>query len=163
MKQTWELNIDLSPFTDRGREAVFDWKSFDGRHDYHFRTDAMKRFVHQNKEFAKTIFFRTTLDAQQAQFIKENGGVEDAHIEELTEEDLEEPCLGVVLEDGVILVDGNHRYYKRWLVGKDTVDIYIFPEEVWRHFAISEAERDEIFYSPEEMQAFLNREDRRQN
>lgn len=55
------------------------------------------------------------------------------------------PAIGLLWPDGYhLLVDGHHRVYARYLRGLGNVDTFIFPEEIWKHYVISQEVLDAV-------------------
>lgn len=128
------LEIDLSPLAC---EEVFSWVSMNGTEELHFRTTIMKRFLDANPEFAKGCRFTTEMDGDFAEHVGKFNGLEEDHFNTVTPYRLDEPVLGCIMPDGtVLLVDGSHRYYMRYLRGCDTVEYYLFPQELWARFTV---------------------------
>ncbi len=48
---------------------------------------------------------------------------------------LDEPVLGVWMDDAVLLIDGGHRYLARYALGLKTVDYLLVAESDWRPFS----------------------------
>lgn len=74
---------------------------------------------------------------EQAVHVIEHNGVEMGHLDRLSERAAEHP--GILLEwnDGTeTIVDGNHRYVKRWQLGKETMWFTIVTEEQIKPFLL---------------------------
>ncbi len=131
------LKIDLKPMD---AEQVFTWTSDDGTQTLHFRASVMERFLKQNPDFAQYVLKRVPLDQGFARFVRDFRGLEDPHLFALPIERLEVPTISCAMPDGsYLLVDGHHRYYRRYLAGKTTVDSYLIPEPIWKHFLVTDA------------------------
>lgn len=66
---------------------------------------------------------------QDALHVMSNNGVEKPHLDRLTQEYLEHPGILVDWSDGTsTIIDGNHRYVKRWLMGMREMDFWVVSE-----------------------------------
>lgn len=138
-----KIKIDLTPME---REAFYDWTDDDGS-VIHFRTTVMERFLRDNPLVAMTMLVETPIDADFAQnFLPENGGIEQEHLDTLTAARLDVPVISVLWPDGsCLLIDGNHRYYRRWQLGYKTVWTYVLPPDLWEHFTMPSDMRWNMF------------------
>ncbi len=57
------------------------------------------------------------------------------HVASISRPRLDEPVLGVWMDDAILLIDGGHRYLARYAVGLRTVDYLLVAESDWRPFA----------------------------
>src|SRR5574337_769114 len=123
-----KVNLDLSAMP---LEELFEWTN--GTTIYKFRISVMHRFLKDNPEYADSIHFTVIIEPDFAEnCIAKARGVDMDRINSLTKERLSEPVIGCTLTDGsVLLVDGNHRYMRRYLDGYKTVDYFLFPESLW--------------------------------
>lgn len=60
-------------------------------------------------------------------------GIELPHARALSLSGLDEPGIGCLFgKDDLLFVDGNHRYIKRYLLGRKSMDFWVCKSEVWR-------------------------------
>jgi hypothetical protein len=66
-----------------------------------------------------------------------NHGIEEHHLETITDKMLESPVLMVHFEDGTdLIVDGSHRLVKKWRRGDKTVHALVFMPGQWERFLV---------------------------
>ena len=67
---------------------------------------------------------------EQARFLLQYSGVEQPHLIRLSADRLREPGILVMLPDDTgIIVDGNHRYVRRWQLGFRSMLFFVFTLE----------------------------------
>jgi hypothetical protein len=107
---------------------VFNHKDLAGvwRH-YHINT--LKFIVSDPRTRAKAV--EIGLEAHNIQHVMETSGIEVEHFDRITPEFLEQP--GIVVhfptEDSHLVVDGNHRYVRRFQLGYPTMKFWQLSEE----------------------------------
>lgn len=69
-------------------------------------------------------------------FIVERG-IEMHRVFHLSEEQVREPIILLMMDDGTSLtVDGHHRYIRRFAENRETFDFYHVPKTIWRRFVV---------------------------
>lgn len=74
---------------------------------------------------------------EQVDFLIQHNGVEMPHMDRMSREDAEVPGVLLLWPDGrETIVDGNHRFVKRWLLGLSYMDFYVVTEEQIQPFLL---------------------------
>lgn len=77
------------------------------------------------------------LDEIFLKYILKERGIEEKRLIRLTASQLEEPLIMVPTGDTLLLIDGHHRYVRRWMEKKTTVLVKIVPERISNRFLIT--------------------------
>jgi hypothetical protein len=111
---------------------VFSHVDNDDGTERHFHIPKLQRLADEKVKGVELIEFG--IIAPHVQFVIDNRGVDEFHINErLTDDMLEKPGLMCAWPDGTqLVVDGNHRYVARFRRGKPHMAFWVFPEAVWR-------------------------------
>jgi hypothetical protein len=87
----------------------------------HYHVLSLHHLAKSKPKFCRRI--TVELIPEQVEFIRKTGGVERKHLQTLTQQRLQEPGIMVLLSgETCILVDGNHRYVRRYDDGMKTMD-----------------------------------------
>lgn len=102
----------------------------------HFNATAMTRAV-LNATLTPT-FSNLALYEDLVNHIKSHHGVEPDHLQHV-DKHIDNPILLVEFADQTnLVVDGNHRIVKRWMLGKMDVDAAIFKPGQWEPFLVTD-------------------------
>ena len=97
-------------------QQVFSHRSADDGQWRHYDVARLWRMVHATPKVYARI--AVALLADQVEYVRSRHGIEQAHLDRMTSERLEQPGLVVLMADASsILVDGNHRYVRRSQLG----------------------------------------------
>lgn len=77
----------------------------------------------------------TQIDAGRAAHVQKFNGVDQHRIARLDPAHRDLPILVADMEDGTqVIIDGNHRYVRRWLDGFDCIEAYWLPKTIWSRY-----------------------------
>jgi hypothetical protein len=113
------------------RQQLFTHKT--GATTRHFDVQTLERLISAN--YLAYRLEETEITKPQAAYIWRNHGIERASIQRLLDSParLKVPGIFCVLEDATgILVDGNHRYVARDILGLRTIKLWVLDEAAWR-------------------------------
>ncbi len=112
-KMTWSDQI----FSHRDREGTYR----------HFDVTKLWQMVNADTSRYARRTFAVTND--EAVYLARNHGVDGQHLARITRLQAEQPGLMVEFPDSTqIVLDGNHRYLKRFSLGRKTMDFYVLTE-----------------------------------
>jgi len=131
-------------------DQVFTYNRTDTGEQLNFNVSLMDRLRKEHPNW----FWKQELPLDDTIYdlVMRGRGVEEYKVERLTPEQVDEPGIGVLLNDDVdevapnqfVLVDGNHRLVKRFRAGLRGMDVWITLKPVWEvclmHPADTEAE-----------------------
>lgn len=107
----------------------------------HFNASLLRRI----RERVPEGFRRITMDIGKGEYslCMNHRGIEQAKLDKLTPNDLREPGIGVLFDEGTFsIVDGHHRLVARYRMGLRTMDFYVTSSVLWSQCLVE--------YSPEE-------------
>lgn len=99
-----------------------------------FNTTALEKYLRATKTMPEWV----TVSQEHAQLILDTHGVEQEHLDRLTDACLRRPIIFAKWFDGSdVLIDGNHRFvYASLKAGKDEILAWMVQPNIWRHFTI---------------------------
>jgi hypothetical protein len=123
----------------RDTDQVFSY--FHGDKMLHFNATLLARLHKQMPDEFRRITME--LDEQTYGLCMNHRGIEEPKVDRLRPRDLREPGYGVLFADdgSFTMVDGHHRFVRRYRAGVRVMDFYVTVEAVWRNCLVE--------YSPE--------------
>ena len=126
--------IDTDPF-----DQIFSHTDFSGV-TRHFNATAIIRAISYRRitpNFATLDLIPSVIDT-----IEKHHGVDQVHLDRLTDDMLSSPILIAEFNDGAnLVIDGNHRIVKRFKKGFKTVDAVIVNEPDWTPYLVTDVDR----------------------
>jgi hypothetical protein len=107
---------------------VFSHMDIDGV-GRHFHIPTLKLLIEQNPKTSEIL--TTHIDLPLMNFVVKNRGVDLAYTRAMTPARAREPGIGCIINDELLLVDGNHRLVKRVLQGYRTMQAWIVFPDLW--------------------------------
>lgn len=94
----------------------------------HYHISTLKNLIRRGGVPSRKI--GVALLPDQVEHVRQRHGIEPDHLQRLTREQLREPGIMVMLPDeSMILVDGNHRYVRRFELGMPKMWFWVVTEE----------------------------------
>lgn len=118
-------------------DQIYSHLDTDGR-DRHFHvTKLQKLIIHSFTDLplgsSKAELGVFPVNEENAAFVAGRCSLDEAHIARLSGDDVDKPGIICLFDDTTqLIVDGNHRYIKRYRLKKDTMEFWIAPEAIWR-------------------------------
>ena len=131
-----------NPFFVRGgsdlylRVEVFDWTSPDEKTNIRFHITEMQFAIQEGRLIGEHVMAK--LDGEFARRWLTLRELNMNYVRNLPPERILNPVFGAQMPDpehSVVLIDGSHRYMRRYLDGNYTVPYLLFTEEQWKPFA----------------------------
>ncbi len=127
------MTTQMKMITIAHRVETFNWTSEDNKIFISFTVTRMLEEIragrlkvdHVTTEISET-FVTTWLSRRE---------LNETYLRTLSRERIDDPVLGVWMDDKVLLIDGGHRYFRRYQLGLKTIDYYLIAETDWRRFA----------------------------
>ena len=117
-------------------DEIFEWTPGNGERCLFFDITMLRGYVSDN--LGAVEFITTDITQCQAEFIIKNRGVEKRKLDRLVEPWLSAPILALSMKDGTtLIVDGHHRYVRKYLDGETTIRAILVPYEVGERFLVS--------------------------
>ncbi len=118
----------ITPGVVREDQQIFSHCSLPEGVYRHFDVGCLIRMARTAPPFTYATIAVRLLDEDAAR-IASCSGIERPHLDRLKTHRLQEPGIMVLMPDGTtILVDGNHRYVRRWQMGLKTMSFVRFTE-----------------------------------
>lgn len=111
----------------------------------HFNASALLRAIMRKQIQPLPQFIELGLDEGLVDYIEKNQGVEQDHVERISEASTNNPILMVEFkDDGThVIIDGSHRVVKRWRMGKHSIPCILVKEPGWVPFLVTDM--NEVF------------------
>lgn len=79
------------------------------------------------------------VDPEHVECLRAKRGIEQHRLDRITARVLKHnPIIMAEMPDGSsLIIDGNHRYVKAWMLGKPTIRCIFVPEKVWREYVVT--------------------------
>jgi len=130
----------------RFQTEIFTHKEFATGKVRVFDISSMREFARLNAasgDFSDILLnARIPLEKSEAEFIRENHGIEQKRLERLKNPWLSEPLIAISWEqtsegqDVITVIDGNHRFVRKHDDGEKEILCYIFRRELWENFVL---------------------------
>jgi hypothetical protein len=107
----------------------------------HFNASAILRDLLKKKLIEHARYQEVELTADLVKHVEDNHGIEQDHIERISEADTLLPIMLACFDDGTqCCIDGNHRIVKRWRMGKTTIPAIWIDQKGWEPYLITDME-----------------------
>lgn len=118
----------------RPEQQVFSFHKGSSGEVLHFDIERLWQLIREHQPpFDLYPEVEASLEAEEVAFVRRTHGIEAAHLKRLTAARLEEPGILCDYGDGSsILVDGNHRYVRRFDIGHKTMRFIALQRDQWR-------------------------------
>lgn len=118
------------------REKIFTHISDDWG-EIVFAVNRLKKAVIGELNAERLSWVCIAIEPSLAKYIFKFNGIEGHRLTRISEFNLDEPLLFCDKEGKQILVDGNHRYVRRYQLGKREALAVIVPEALWKDFVVT--------------------------
>jgi len=104
----------------------------DSGEPFHFNTSLDKACRELNVPIVEI-----QLTPAMVEHVRTHNGVEEDHVVRLTPTERDQPILLCLFNTTQCVVDGNHRFVRRFRDGFNTIQAHAIPESLWRQYLIT--------------------------
>ena len=126
----------VDPHNRDYNDQIYSHLDTDGR-DRHFHITKLQKLIlesltNQGSD-GKAELGVFPVDRKNAASVAGRCSLDESHLGRLSAADVDKPGIICLFDDNAhLIVDGNHRYIKRYRLKKDTMEFWIAPEAIWR-------------------------------
>jgi hypothetical protein len=97
----------------------------------HFHIAKLVKMIERNPNAFDIGVF--PIDPQLVEFVRNNQGTDEGYLTRMSSQFIDVPGIICLFADGSqLIVDGNHRFVKRYELGRDNMQFHLIPESAWR-------------------------------